>query len=88
MKRIVGKWYDLAEDTEIVVEWNETTNVTVENELKKGRVRIIKVDEENNEIKLAGVKFEVLDQDKNVLETITTNEKGEAVTKRYPIRLH
>ena len=54
--------------------------------MKKGRVRITKVDEENNEIKLAGVKFEVLDQDKKVLETITTNENGEAVTERYPIR--
>lgn len=86
IEKNTGKWYNLAENTEIKVEWNETTNVTIENELKKGRVRITKVDEENNEIKLAGVKFEVLDQDKNVLETITTDENGEAVTERYPIR--
>lgn len=86
IEKNTGKWYNLAEDTEIKVEWNETTSVTIENELKKGRIRVIKVDEENNQIKLQGVKFEVLDQEKKVLETITTDEKGEAVTKRYPIR--
>lgn len=86
IEKSTGKWYNLAENTEIKVEWNETTSVTIENELKKGRIRVIKLDEENNEIKLKGVKFEVLDQDKKVLETITTDKKGEAVTKRYPIR--
>ena len=86
IEKNTGKWYNLAEDTEIKVEWNETTETTIENELKKGRVKVIKVDSENNEIKLAGVEFEVLDKDGNVLEKITTNEQGEAYTSRYAIR--
>ena len=86
IEKNTGKWYNLAEDTEIKVEWNETTETTIENELKKGRVKVIKVDNENSEIKLAGVEFEVLDKDGNVLEKITTNEQGEAYTSRYAIR--
>lgn len=86
IEKNTGRWYNLAEDTDVVVEWNETTSVTIENELQKGRIKIVKVDEENSDIKLEGVKFEVLDQDKNVLETIITDENGEAVTSRYVIR--
>ena len=86
IEKNTGKWYNLAEDTNVKVEWNETTETTIENELKKGRVKVIKVDSENNEIKLQGVEFEVLDKDGNVLETITTNEQGEAYTSRYAIR--
>lgn len=86
IEKNTGKWYNLAEDTNVKVEWNETTETTIENELKKGRVKVIKVDSENNEIKLAGVEFEVVDKDGNVLETITTNEQGEAYTSRYAIR--
>ena len=86
IEKNTGKWYNLAKDTNVKVEWNETTETTIENELKKGRVKVIKVDSENNEIKLAGVEFEVVDKDGNVLETITTNEQGEAYTSRYAIR--
>ena len=86
IEKNTGKWYNLAEDTDVKIEWNETTETTIENELKKGRVKVIKVDSENNEIKLQGVEFEVLDKDGNVLETITTNEDGEAYTSRYAIR--
>lgn len=86
IERNTNKWYNLAEETDIEVEWNTTTPVTVENELKKGQVKIVKVDKENNEIKLENVKFEVLDTKGKVLETIVTNEKGEAYTSKYPIR--
>lgn len=82
-----NKWYNLLDDqVEIKVEWNETTNTVIENELKKSQIKVIKVDQENNEVKLEGVVFEVLDKNDNVLETITTNKDGEAVTSRYPVR--
>lgn len=82
-----NKWYNLLDDqVEIKVEWNETTNTTIENELKKSQVKVIKVDEEDHEVKLENVEFEVLDKDGNVLETIKTNKEGEAVTSRYPVR--
>ena len=54
--------------------------------MKKAQVRVIKVDLDNNEVKLKGVKFNVLDENKNVLETIITNDEGEAITSKYPVR--
>ncbi len=81
-----NKWYNLAEDREVKVEWEQTTNTTIENELKKGQVKVIKVDKDNNEVKLEGVVFEVQDKNGNVLEKIKTDENGEALTSKYPIR--
>lgn len=86
LEKETNKWYNLAEDMEIKVEWNITNSVTVKNELKKGRIKVIKVDSENTEYKIPGVKFNVMDENKNVLETIITNSNGEAVTKEYAIR--
>lgn len=48
--------------------------------------KIIKVDEENHEIKLENVEFEVMDEKGRILETIKTDKNGEAVTSRYPVR--
>lgn len=81
-----NKWYNLAEDIEIEVKWDETTETKVEDELKKSQIKVIKVDKDNNEIKIPNVVFEVLDTNNNVLETIKTNEMGEAYTKEYVIR--
>ena len=82
-----GKWYNLNENPiEIKVNWNENTNVTVENELKKSQIKIIKVDKDNHEIKLKDVELEVLDKDGNVLEKLKTDKNGECYTKRYAIR--
>lgn len=81
-----NKWYNLAEDTEIIIEENRTSETIVKNELKKARVKVIKVDKDDNEIKIANVVFEVQDKNGNVLEEITTDENGEALTREYPIR--
>ncbi len=81
-----NQWYNLAEDMEVQIKWNETTQTQVENELKKSKIKIIKVDKDNNEIKIPNVVFEVLDINNNLLETIKTNEQGEAYTKEYPLR--
>ena len=82
-----NKWYNLLDgQVEIKVEWNETTNTTIENELKKSQVKVVKVDKENHEVKLKDVVFEVLDKNNNVLETIKTNSEGEAMTSRYAVR--
>lgn len=86
IEKNTGKWYNLAEDTPIKIEWNNETKTTIENELKKGKVKVIKVDLDNKEVKLKDVEFQVKDQNGNVLETIKTNENGEATTKDYPIR--
>ncbi|MCI8587243.1 MAG: Cys-Gln thioester bond-forming surface protein [Clostridia bacterium] len=86
IEKKTGKWYNLSDEKTVGVEWDITSNVTVENELKRGQIRIIKVDEDNNEIKIPNVKFEVLDSNNKVLETIITDENGEALTSRYAIR--
>ena len=86
IEKETNKWYNLAEDTTTEVVWDKDTANTIENELKKGQIRVIKVDEDNNEVKLEGVEFEVLDENGNVLEKIITDENGEALTQRYPIR--
>ena len=86
IEKTTNKWYNLADDTDFEIRWNETTEITIENELKKGQAKVIKVDSENEEIKIEGVKFNVLDEDGNVLEIIVTDENGEAVTSEYVIR--
>ena len=86
IESITNKWYNLATDTNIKIEWNNITNTTIENELKKGQVRVIKIDKDNNEVKLEGVEFEVLDENNKVLEKIITNKNGEALTSKYPVR--
>ena len=87
MKKILGKWYNLNTDpTEVEVEWNKTNDSVIQNELKKGSIRVIKVDKDDNTVRIPNVTFEVLDKNNNVLEKITTNENGEAKTKKYAIR--
>ena len=86
IEKNTGKWYNLANDTKLHINWNEITDTVVENELKKGQVKVIKVDEENNEVKIPGVVFQVLDENNTILETIVTNQDGVAITDRYPIR--
>ena len=83
---ITNEWYNLAEDEDLQIKWNETTEKTIEDELKKGQIRIIKIDKENHNVKLQNVVFEILDEHDNVLETIKTNEEGEAITKQYTLR--
>lgn len=86
IEKKTNRWYNLAEDTDIKVEWNLTKELQIENELKKGAIKIIKVDEENHEVKLENVKFRVMDKDGNVLEELITDKNGEAETSNYPIR--
>ena len=87
IEKSTGKWYNLNEkEITIEIKWNTTTENTIENEAKKGQLRVIKVDKDNNEILLEGVEFEVLDEKGNVLEKITTDKSGEALTSRYPIK--
>lgn len=81
-----NKWYNLADEIKIKVDFNKTAETTIVNELKKGQIKIIKVDKENNEVKLKGVKFEVQDKDGKVLETLKTDKNGEATTSKYAIK--
>ncbi len=77
--------YNLAVDQNVEVKWNEITNVKVENEKKKGQIKVIKIDKDYNEVKLEGVEFQVIDKNNHVIETIKTDHNGEAATSRIPI---
>lgn len=82
---LTKKEYNLSIDQNVVINWNETMEYKVENEKKKGQIRIIKVDADYNEVKLEGVEFQIIDKNNNIIETIKTNSEGEAVTSRIPI---
>ena len=58
----------------VTLKQDQITDITYENELKKGQIRVIKVDMDNNEVKLKGVEFEVLDESGNVVDTLITDE--------------
>ena len=88
-EKTTNKWYNLINDLEIEVKWEQeapTTEITVKNELKKGQAKVIKVDKDNNEIKLEGVKFKVMNERGEVLEEIITDQNGEALTSKYAVR--
>jgi len=77
--------YNLCIDNNIEVKWNETTEITIQNEKKKGQIQIIKQDKENSKIKLEGVEFQIIDSNNQIVDEIKTNSNGEAITKRLPI---
>ena len=84
-KYILKEWatkdnYKVGEDIEVEILWNEATQITVENDRKKGQIEIFKEDKENPDIKLQNVEFNIMDKDKNIIETLITDENGKAIT--------
>lgn len=77
--------YELGGEVTIVVEWDKITSVVIENEKMKGTIEVIKVDLDDNKIKIEGVEFEVYNSDNKLVETIITDENGSAQTTRLPI---
>jgi len=67
---------------------DQITDLTFENELIKGYIRVIKVSKEDNQYngdvkgkRLENAKFEVYDENNNLVDTLVTDENGEATTK-------
>lgn len=77
--------YNLCENEDIIVEWNKTADVVIENEKQKGKIKVIKQDAENNEIKLEGVKFQIFDINNKVVDEIITDKNGEAYSSKLLI---
>lgn len=75
----VGDYKLNKQEIEVEVKYNETLEIEVENELKKGSIKVIKVDEDYKEIKLEGVKFRVLDEKDNMVKEGITDENGELI---------
>ena len=75
---------DEAEHEFILNENNQVIQKTVVNKLvEKGKLQITKYD--SNGSTLEGVKFDILDENKNVVDTIITDENGVAISKDLPI---
>lgn len=81
-----NKWYKEAEDAKVTINTNEITEIKIFNELKKGQVKIVKQNSEDSNIHIANVKFNVMNKEGKILETIITDSNGEATTKKYPIQ--
>lgn len=77
--------YKIAVDKNITINWNETIELKIESEKKKGQIKIIEQDKENNQIKLQGVKLEILNDKEEKVETLITDKNGEAISKELPI---
>ena len=83
---LTKKEYNLAVDQDVIIDWNKTMEIKVENEKKKGQIEVYKTDAEDNKIKLEGVEFQVINVNGEVVETIVTNSEGYAITSRIPIQ--
>ena len=66
------------------VKTDETTQIKVYNKIIEGQIRVKKVDKDNNQITIPGVVFEILDNKMSVIETLVTNENGEALSSKLP----
>jgi uncharacterized surface anchored protein len=61
----------------VILGYNSTATLNVSNNLKKGNIKIIKLDQDNNEIRISDVTFQLLDSNKKLVNTYTTDENGE-----------
>ncbi|WP_141548929.1 MSCRAMM family protein, partial [Bacillus wiedmannii] len=52
--------------------------------VENGQFKLLKKDSESGQL-LPGAKFDVIDKDNNVVETIITDDKGEALSKQLPV---
>ena len=73
---------------DIIVEWNETFNLEVENEKIKGKIRILKISEDDNLINgtpagtpIENVKFVIYDENGEIVDTLITKADGIAISR-------
>ena len=70
---------------EIVVEYNKEYTLEIFNERKKGNLKIIKIDKDNNNVRLPNVEFELIDSRGNIIQRIKTDSNGEAVVNNIDV---
>ena len=85
--------YELDESLhKVSLQWGKTSKITIENEKIYGRLEILKVAADDSALakvdagdSLAGAVFEIYNQKGKLVDRITTDENGKAVTKKLPI---
>ncbi|QWU43788.1 SpaA isopeptide-forming pilin-related protein [Bacillus sp. NP247] len=75
-------------DTPVKVTINKTNVIELvmknTKKVETGQFKLLKKDSESGQL-LPGAKFDVIDKDGNVVETIITDDKGEALSKHLPV---
>ena len=78
--------YKLLNEEKIInIDYDDSKELLLENELKKSLIKVIKVDADNNKIRIEGAKFEIYDESGNIIETIVTDKNGEAKVMGLPV---
>ena len=85
--------YELDETLhKVSLQWGKTSKITIENEKIYGRLEILKVAADGSALakvdagdSLAGAVFEIYNAKGKLVDRITTDENGKAVTKKLPI---
>lgn len=78
--------YELdTKEHEVILGYNETKELTIQNEIKKSCIKIIKVDADDNKFRIEGVKFEVYNDLGKLISTVVTDKNGEAKIGSLPI---
>jgi len=67
------------------VEYDDFRELTIENEIKKAHIKIIKIDADDNEARIEGAKFEVYNNLGEIVRTVVTDKNGEALVENLPI---
>lgn len=70
---------------EVELGFDQTIEIEIYNKYKKGNLKLIKIDGENSEIKLEGVKFNLIDKDGNIVKHLITDKNGEIILNDLPI---
>ena len=85
--------YELDESLhKVSLQWGKTSKITLENERIYGKLEILKVAADGSALakvdagdSLAGAVFEIYNKKGKLVDRITTDENGKAVTKKLPI---
>lgn len=81
-----ARGYELMTQEKIVeIGYDESKEILLENEIKKGMIRVIKVDADDNKIRIEGAKFDIYDESGSIISTIVTDKNGEAKVEGLPI---
>ena len=85
--------YELDETLhKVSLQWGKTSKITIENEKIYGRLEILKVAADGSALakvdagdSLAGAVFEIYNKKGKLVDRITTDENGRAITKKLPL---
>ena len=67
------------EEKELKIGYNATYNIEITNKRKKGSLEIIKVDKDENNKKIQGVEFDLIDTQGNLIKHLITDKEGKAI---------